>query len=137
MKWPTNQEQHEHMREMVKINKKACKKNDAENWMYRKLVQTGLKWTRQAQWGYRIFDFWNAELGIAVEVDGLSHNKKYDSIRDSYNYKKSGILVLRVKNFDEKGASRIIKGLMIYRRPWNHRRESLGLKEVKMIPSKK
>ena len=38
--------------------------------MAEKLAATGHRWSRQAIWGKRIFDFWCATLGIAVEVDG-------------------------------------------------------------------
>lgn len=59
-------------------NRKICIDNPNENWAAEQLKATGLKWTRQAQWGYRLFDFWNALKGIVVEVDGLSHKQDYD-----------------------------------------------------------
>jgi very-short-patch-repair endonuclease len=75
---------------------------EAESWASKHLAKTGKKFTRQAIWGCRLFDFWCAELGIAVEIDGLTHDKNYDRIRDKYNFYRSGIIVLRVKNFDEE-----------------------------------
>ncbi len=51
----------------------------AEVWAHPFLKQTRLKWTRQSVWGYRIFDFWCHEKGIAVEIDGLTHDKDYDA----------------------------------------------------------
>lgn len=48
-----------------------------------------------------MFDFWNAGLGIAIEIDGAEHDPVYDQYRDRYNYYRSGILVLRVPNFDD------------------------------------
>lgn len=135
MRWPTNKEQHAHMRKMVKINKKACKTNRAENWFWDKLKKSGHKWTRQAQWGYRIFDFWCAELGIAVEIDGTGHNVVYDRIKDDNNYLKSGIVVLRIKNFNEDQARKVLADLD-EACTWNERRSMLGLEEIKMKKKK-
>jgi very-short-patch-repair endonuclease len=73
----------------------------AEDWAFQKLKETNHKWTRQAIWGCRLFDFWSSKLGIAVEIDGLTHNKNYDKARDQYNFYRSGILVLRVENYNE------------------------------------
>jgi very-short-patch-repair endonuclease len=74
----------------------------AEEWAWtelQKLKRFG-SWSRQVVWGCRIFDFWCSELGIAVEIDGPEHQIEYDQARDRYNYWRSGIVVLRVPNFD-------------------------------------
>ena len=123
LKWPTKTEEHAYMKERQEQNKVLSKRNPNENWMRDKLSATGLKWTRQAQWGYRIFDFWNRELGIAVEVDGLSHNKVYDSIRDDYNYRRSGILVLRVKNMNEDDVAEALSRIAHADTWWDRRRK--------------
>lgn len=106
------------------------KNNPNEIWMRDKLLSTGLKWKRQAQWGYRIFDFWNHELGIAVEVDGLEHNKIYDVSRDEHNFNRSGILVIRVKNKNESDAVSAVSEIRLAT-SWNSRRHRLGLKPIK------
>lgn len=107
LNWNTNQEQAEEMRQRQQFLKSICLRNKAENWMSGILERTELKWTRQAVWGRRVFDFWNGEKGIAVEVDGPHHEQQrhYDLYRDEYNFRRSGIIVLRVANFDEVAAS--------------------------------
>lgn len=90
--------------------------------MAKKLSETRYKWTRQAMWGYRLFDFWNHELGIAVEVDGPEHDAEYDNYRDRYNYYRSALLVLRVKNFDEAEAARAL-GIIDCAETWAKRKE--------------
>lgn len=131
MKWPTAAEQHAYMKMRQDQNLAICWKNSNEAWMAEKLEKTGWTWKRQAQWGYRLFDFWNFALGIAVEVDGLSHNKSYDAVRDAYNLQRSGILVLRVRNRNEEDARRALteieKACL-----WNERRVGLGLKPVRI-----
>lgn len=92
------------MRERKAQNVAQAEGNAAEEWMQRLLATTHRRWTRQAIWGHRIFDFWSAELGAAVEVDGWSHDADYDAYRDEYNFRRSGIVVLRVPNFDRRGA---------------------------------
>ena len=73
----------------------------AEIWAHEQLKKTGEKWSRQSLWGCRIFDFWCAELGIAVEIDGIDHDANYDAARDFYNYYRSGIIVCRVRNYNQ------------------------------------
>lgn len=131
--WPTNREQHAYLRSRRAENYAKTKTNSNELWMYGKLKQTGLKWTRQATWGYRIFDFWCQQLGIAVEVDGQEHNATYDSYRDEANYFKSGIRVLRVRNRNEEDAARVLHAIARSEN-WTDRRLTLGLKPIKAIP---
>ena len=131
MKWPINKDTHAYMRNRQDQNKAVCVFNKNENWMSKKLEKTNYKWSRQSQWGYRLFDFWNHSLGVAIEVDGLEHNKNYDKIRDDYNFKKSGILVLRVNNGDEKGANEVINFIDNTEEDWNQRRKTLNLKLIK------
>lgn len=99
LRWTTNAEEHAYMAERQRQNIFNSNNNKSENWFIEKLHGTGLKWARQSQWGYRIFDFWNHNLGVAIEVDGKGHRKKYDSYRDEYNFRRSGIVVLRVRAF--------------------------------------
>lgn len=126
MRWTTNAKQHEHMRARTAANRAITGGNGNENWAARSLAQTGLKWTRQAQWGLRIFDFWNAEKGIAVEIDGAEHRKDYDQARDQYNFLRSAIVVLRVRNRnadDMQGA--LVK--ILESESWGDRRARMGL----------
>jgi very-short-patch-repair endonuclease len=126
LRWPVNSVQQKHMSEMKSLNKKSSAVNANENWMAEKLECTRFKWTRQAQWGCRIFDFWCHELGLAVEVDGPEHRLSYDNHRDEYNYRRSAILVLHVRNRDEEDAAAALR-LIGESSSWKERREKLGI----------
>jgi very-short-patch-repair endonuclease len=128
--WPTTAEHAAHMRMRQEQNREQCKLSRAEEWMRGKLKITGLKWTRQAQSGVRLFDFWNHALGIAVEVDGPEHDSARDAARDYAVYASRGIVVLRVRNFDEHDAAlavAAISGAMT----WNQRRATLALAPIR------
>lgn len=110
-------------------NRAACVTNPNENWMRDQLKATGHKWTRQARWGFRIYDFWCARLGIAVEVDGREHDSEIDALKDRLDYERSGIMVLRVRNGNQEDADVAIQ--TITESPtWNERRYSLKMKSV-------
>lgn len=128
-KHPTNAAQHAHMRRMQALNKASCLSSSAESWMLHILSRSGLKWSRQAQWGYRLFDFWCHPIGIAVEVDGPEHRVSWDLLRDEYNYRRSGIVVLRVRNFNEEDAAEALSKINSSV-SWNLRRSELGLKLI-------
>lgn len=126
-----NKESHAHMamRQQEQLTKAI--ENPAENWMHEKLLTTGHKWTRQAQWGHRLFDFWSHHLGIAIEVDGPEHDAAKDRIADQANYKVSGIIVLRVKPWDEVGAEAALDAIS-QSLEWKQRREQLGITKPKL-----
>jgi len=126
LKWPTNSDQHAYMAMRQVQNRQACKGNRNENWMADKLKTTSRQWTRQAQWGYRLFDFWCGELGVAIEVDGPEHHAGRDSYRDEYNFRRSAIVVLRVRNGNEEDAARTMIVLETLG-TWEERRKLLGL----------
>lgn len=129
MKWPTNKNNHAYMRERQRQNRITCLNSKAESWMLDKLKGTGLKWTRQATWGYRLFDFWNHLIGVAIEVDGPEHMSFYDKVRDEYNYRTSGIAVLRVRNFNNQDALCALEKIS-KSESWNERRAALGLNPI-------
>lgn len=130
MSWTTNKETHAHMKMRQAQNLVACKALKAEAWAEKHLSRTGIKWTRQAQWGFRLFDFWSSALGIAVEIDGPSHNPDFDYDRDLADFKRSGILVLRVPNWDEEAMERALEQIALAV-GWNERRRLLNLKPVR------
>ena len=104
---PSNTSGHNHMKLRNKQNKKLTK---AELWAKNQLDQKAkVKFNTQVIWGYRIFDFWSHELGIAVEIDGSEHDKVYDKKRDNYNYLRSGIVVLRVRNYNTDDLNKAIE----------------------------
>lgn len=126
LRWCCDSKSSKYMRMRKEQNLARALTNKNENWMADLLVTTGLKWTRQAQWGYRIFDFWCAHLGVAVEVDGAEHREDYDAYRDEYNFRRSGIVVLRVRNKSEEDAAIALASIR-EQTPWKDRREVMGL----------
>lgn len=122
---PSNRQEHAYM----KMRQQALRgrgMTKAEEWVYQALMATGLKWTREAVWGWRIFDFWNVKLGVAIEVDGPEHNRISDLKRDSINYERSGIIVFRIKNWNQQDLEMVLKKLPSIN-DWIVRREELGL----------
>lgn len=109
LRWPTSKEQSAYMRMRKDQNLINCQDSKAEAWMKKKLNGTGIKWSRQATWGYRIFDFWSHFLGCVVEADGIEHDPDYDNYRDEYVFRRSGIVAIRVDNFNEEKASKAIE----------------------------
>lgn len=133
LKYATTKEQAAYMKEMKKLNLQKAKVNPNENWFKNKLIKAfGNEWTRQAVWGYRIFDFWDSKRGVAVEIDGPEHNEEYDRYRDIYNYLRSGIVVIRVRNKNNDDAIRAIR-LIKTLGNWKNRRETLGLHIYKKV----
>jgi very-short-patch-repair endonuclease len=123
--YTTNKSQHAYMRQRQAQNSARCVENRNENWMAELLQMTGHKWNRQAQWGFRLFDFWNHDLGVAVEVDGPEHARSQDAIEDEYNFRRSAIVVLHVRNQNADDAALACQ--IITKLPtWAERRALLG-----------
>ena len=133
LKWPTNSEQHAYMRDRQSQNRERAANNPNEKWMAEKLSSSGLKWTPQAQWGYRIFDFWCANKGVAIEVDGPEHDAEFDAFRDAYNFKRSGIVVLRVRNRNETDAAAALDQVRLAI-TWKERRFAMGIERKRKWP---
>lgn len=126
LRWTTNHEQAEYMRARKAQNLAASLQNSNENWFWEKLKSEPHKWSRQVTWGYRVFDFWCHELGAAIEVDGPDHDPDYDSYRDEYNFRRSGLVVLRVRNGNELDAEEVLT-LLPKLGNWKARRSLLNL----------
>lgn len=127
--WPVKQQHHAHMRKRQLQNQVSCRQSNAEAWMWAKLKTTGLKWRRQAQSGFRLFDFWNHRLGLAIEVDGPEHDSAQDAVHDATVYQQRGIVVLRVRNFHEGDARDALQAI-IFADSWNERRRLLKLAPI-------
>jgi len=110
----------------------SAESNPNETWMKQKLKTTKYKWNRQARWGWNLFDFWCHFLGTAVEVDGIEHDREMDLKKDRELFKRSGILVLRVKNKCENDANYILS-IISDLGNWSVRRKMLGLNPIKGI----
>lgn len=131
LRFPTKKEEHAYMRERKLQNRARLPWLKAERWFLENYLralptQREYKFTRQAEWGYRIFDFWFHDRGVVIEVDGPEHNSGYDAYRDTYNFLRSGIVVLRVRNFHEGDAAIAIENLQM-ECSWTERRRALGL----------
>lgn len=131
LRYPTKKEESDYMRERKAQNLARVPFLKAENWFhddYLRLLpkEQRFKFSRQASWGYRLFDFWFATLGVAIEVDGPEHDLSYDAYRDRYNFLRSGIVVLRVPNFNEVAANSVIADLK-GECSWQERRGAMGL----------
>jgi very-short-patch-repair endonuclease len=126
LRWTTDREKSAYMRERRAQNLQRSLCNPNENWLWDKLKATGLKWKRQAVWGFRIFDFWCHEKGIAVESDGKEHDPAYDAHRDEYNLRRSAIVVLRLRNKNESDLAMVLEQITS-ERTWKERRDAFGL----------
>jgi very-short-patch-repair endonuclease len=89
-----------HMEMRRKVNFERALRNPNENRVWERLELLG-GWERQVVWRGRIFDFFHAAKGVAIEVDGLEHNEQYDAERDREAGAAAGIIVLRVRNHSD------------------------------------
>lgn len=87
-----------------KQNLEIAIKNPNENWFYEKIADLPGPWHRQVVWMFRIFDFYNPVLKIAVEIDGPEHDRIKDAKMDEVHLDRFGIRVIRVRNRREKDA---------------------------------
>lgn len=127
--WPVNKELQAHMamRKKQHIDKGMTK---AEKWFFTEIaVFTPYKWTTQARWGFRLFDFWCHYLGCAVEIDGIEHDPVKDKERDSKEWDRSRIVILRIRKFNVHD-SRIFLENIKQISPWNDRRRNAKMKEI-------
>lgn len=126
LRWPTKADKHEYMRDRQDKNIERALENRNENWLAKHFADTGHKWTREAVWGYQIFDFWCHKLGIAIESDGPEHRPDYDAYRDEYNLRRSGVLVVRIRNMNESDLKVVLQEIAAAE-SWAMRWERLGL----------
>lgn len=122
----TDEEKTEYMRQ----NRDKCllnsQSNYNENWFSSILSVNNINHKRQAIWGFRIYDFWIHSIGCAIEIDGPEHDEIYDKYRDIYNYLRSGIVVIRVRNKNHEDAMEAISFIKTIG-PWRERRLKLKI----------
>lgn len=96
-----------HNLKILKTRRKTLRNNlglpEIILWSHLKDSQLGKKFRRQHSVGNRVIDFYCPELGLAIELDGATHDnlesQSYDAKRDDFLH-KLGIRVLRIQNKD-------------------------------------
>ena len=112
LRFPTTKKEHEMLNARKEDLLSRSSFSKAENHALEIIKSYGLNPSRQAIWGYRLYDFWFHDKGIAIEIDGIEHDKVYDEYRDKYNYLRSGILVYRSTNFDSDRIHGVCKSII-------------------------
>lgn len=87
----------------ARANRRAGVLSEALLWNELKGAALGVKFTKQKPIGNYIADFYCKELKLVIEIDGYTHNDKYeyDVVRDEY-MRALGITVLRIEDKDVK-----------------------------------
>ena len=88
---------------LARINRKAGNLSEALLWYELKNKKLGVSFTRQKPIGRYIADFYSPEIDMVIEIDGWSHDNKYeyDKKRDEY-MESLGIFILRISDKDVK-----------------------------------
>ena len=88
---------------LARANRNAGNLAEALLWRELKKSKLGISFVRQQTIGNYIADFYCREKKLVIEIDGSSHDNKYeyDKERDEY-MKKLGIHVLRISDKDVK-----------------------------------
>ena len=88
---------------LARTNRSAGNLSEALLWHELKKSKLGVSFVRQQTIGHYIADFYCRVKKLVVEIDGSSHDNKYeyDKERDEY-MKKIGITVLRISDKDVK-----------------------------------
>ena len=87
----------------ARANRHTGNLSEALLWNEIKQNKMGVRFTKQKPIGNYIADFYCAEKNMVIEIDGWSHDNKfeYDQERDEY-MKSLGIHVLRISDIDVK-----------------------------------
>jgi len=124
--WPTKKEESARLREQQVRAFQESITSPGQNWLAKKLITSGHQWTRKSLWGYRIFDFWSHELGIAVMLD--TDDSPNMEAEDECNFRRSGIIVLHVRSMNGEDAEKAMKTIA-ETDTWSARRLFLGLRK--------
>jgi len=97
---------------LAKYNRRSGNLSEALLWTELKKNKMGVSFTRQKPIGNYIADFYCAEKNMVIEIDGWSHDNKYeyDKARDEY-MQSLGICVLRI---DDKDVKRDMSGVLMW-----------------------
>jgi len=91
------------LKNFARANRKAGNLPEALLWHELKQKKLGVSFTRQKPIGNYIADFYCLEKNLVIEIDGSSHDNKYeyDVVRDKY-MESLGMRVLRISDKDVK-----------------------------------
>ena len=91
------------LKHLARANRHAGNLSEALLWCELKQKKLGVSFTRQKPIGNYIADFYCDEKKLVIEIDGWTHDYKYeyDIKRDDY-MKSLGIHVLRISDIDVK-----------------------------------
>ena len=91
------------LKKLARANRRVGNLSEALLWCELKNGKLGVSFTKQKPIGNYIADFYCAEKNMVIEIDGWSHDNKYeyDKVRDEY-MKTLGIHVLRISDIDVK-----------------------------------
>lgn len=91
------------LKNLARANRRSGNLSEALLWNELKQNKMGFRFTKQKPVGNYIADFYCHEKKLVIEIDGWSHDNKYeyDKTRDEY-MKSLGIHVLRINDKDVK-----------------------------------
>ena len=91
------------LKNLARANRKAGNLSEVLLWQELQRCKLGVRFTRQRPIGNYIADFYCREKKLVIEIDGWSHDNRYeyDKLRDEY-MESLGIHVLRISDRDVK-----------------------------------
>ena len=88
---------------LSRANRKAGNLSEVLLWYELKDCKLGVRFTRQKPIGNYIADFYCREKNLVIEIDGWTHDDKYEYDKERDEYMNSlGIHVLRISDKDVK-----------------------------------
>ena len=91
------------LKSLARANRHSGNLSEALLWNELKQSKMGVRFTKQKIIGNYIADFYCPEKNIVIEIDGWSHDNKYEYDKERDEYMRSlGIHVLRISDKDVK-----------------------------------
>jgi len=91
------------LKDLARANRSAGNLSEVLLWRELQHCKMGVRFSRQRPIGNYIADFYCREKKLVIEIDGWSHDNKYEYDRARDEYMKSlGIYVLRIDDKDVK-----------------------------------
>ena len=91
------------LKHLARANRHSGNLSEALLWNELKQKKLGVSFTKQKPIGHYIADFYCLEKNMVIEIDGWSHDNKYEYDKERDEYMKAlGIHVLRISDIDVK-----------------------------------